>query len=91
MPVPRTVGELIDQTWPDAQAAHDIEIYLDQMWEEWGHKFPPERHGGHWVGAQDDIRRLAKKNAAAARRPRRPRKPATPAHTTSRVQLELPF
>jgi len=91
MPIPRTIGELIDQTWPDAQEARDVEIYLDRMLEKWGGELPPERHGGHWVGAQADIERLAKKNAAAARRPRRPRKPATPAHTTSRVQLELPF
>ena len=36
MPVPRTIGELIDQTWPDAQEVHDIEIYLDRMLEKWG-------------------------------------------------------
>jgi len=90
MPCPRTIGELIDQTWPDARQAEDVETYLDRMWEEWGGQFPPERNGGHWVGAKADIQRLAKKSAAASR-PRRPRKPATPAHTSNRVQMELLF
>ena len=89
MPLPRTVGELIDQTWPDAHEVHDLELYLEDWWEEHGHKFPEPHSGGHWVGAAADIQRLAKKSAAA-RRPRRPRKPAH-AHTNNRAQMELPF
>lgn len=86
MPCPRTFAELIDQTWPTAREIHDIETYLDtvaaERGDDWLEKADCKQH---WVGAAADIKRLAKKNAAAAPKPRRRRKPAA----TDRVQLEL--
>ena len=43
MPCPKTVGELIEQTWPDEQEAHDLELYLDQWLEAHGGEYPPHR------------------------------------------------
>ena len=92
MPLPRTIPELFAQTWSDAHEVHGLELYLEDWWEENGHKFPEPHAGGHWVGAAADIRRLAKKSAASATRPpRRRSKPAAHAHIANRVQMELPF
>ena len=85
MPVPKTVGELIEQTWPKAEDIHDVELYLDTVFAERGDDWLEAPSKQHWVGAESDIKRLSKKKAAA-RRPRSRRcKPAA----SNRVQLEL--
>lgn len=81
MACPSSVGELIEQTWPDAQEIHDLEQYLDLWLEKHGGEYPPEReHNFIATGAM-------LRKAAAAPKHRRRRKPA--AH--NRVQLNLPI
>ena len=85
MPVPKTVGELIEQTWPKAEDIHDVEIYLDTVFAERGDDWLEAPSQQHWIGAESDIKRLTKKKAAA----RRPRSRGRKSAASSRVQLEL--
>ena len=82
MAVPATVADLIEQTWPDAQEVHDLELYLDRWLERHGGEYPPEREH-NFIATGDMLRK-----AASASKPRRRRKPAATNH--HQLSLQIP-